>query len=193
MALILDDLEFGLGATLNQIKKEDINIIIYSDTVETNSNDILSELKNSMNLYHLNYFVQPHGRNMRFTDQQVGIRQSLFRLKKSFTPDIIFSPSPRSYNPDHMVLGESCLSVFQEQTILFYETLRGDYEHRPNFYNKITDEDMKVKQSALARYKTQSKKHYSNPFVIQAQALFRGSQINSHLAEAFEVGRIIHG
>ena len=81
--------------------------------------------------------------------------------------------------------------MFQEQTVLFYEVIRGDYEHMPNMYNKVTEDDCTVKVQALMQYVSQTKREYMKPEIIQSQMVFRGSQCSAHLAESFEVGRII--
>jgi len=185
-----DDLEFGCGAILNQLKKNTNVIMIFSDTVETNGYGIIKELKESMKVYGLHGNLRNFN-NMNFIAEQKKIKQELWDLKKDFKFDIIFSPSPRSFNPDHRVLGESCLSVFQEQTILFYEILRGDYDFRPKLYIKVSRDDMDRKQQALLCYKTITNKHYSNPESIVGLAIFRGCQVNSDYAEAFEIGRMI--
>ena len=189
-----DDIEFGLGATLNQLKKENIMCIVFSDTVNLNGKDILEELHNSLvKIYNVNSLVLMRNiLNMNFMNQEREIKQKLYDVKKDFNPDIIFSTSRKSHNPDHKVLGESVLSVFQEQTVLFYEVVRGDYEFQPNLYNEVSEEDAEVKQDAIRQYITQTKKRdYAKSSIILSQLIFRGSQILKKYAEAFEVGRIV--
>ena len=144
-----------------------------------------------MKIYDLPFTVYRIFDNMKFVYKQVEIRQKLYDIKQEFKPDIIFSPNKSSFHPDHQVLGESCLNVFQEQTVLFYETARGDYNHMPNLYNKVTADDVLVKQQALMQYRTQTKRAYMTSRIIESQMIFRGSQCLSYLAESFEVGRII--
>jgi len=182
--------EFGMGATLNQIKDEDVKIVIFSDTVETNTDMIIQELKNSMAIYGLSYTLHK-GPNMYLQDNKGNINQILYDIKQDFKPDVIFSPSKKSYNPDHKTIGEGVSAVFQEHTTLFYEVIRGDYEHTPNLYNKVSLEDAMIKQQALMQYGTQTKRAYLSTKIIHAQLTFRGSQCQSDYAEAFEVGRII--
>jgi len=186
-----DDIEFGLGATLNQIKNENIKIVVFSSTTNLNGDAIIDELKNSMRIYDLPFTLIQDIENMNFVAQEREIKQKLYDIKQDFKPDIIFTTSKRSYNPDHQILGISCLNVFQEQTVLFYEVVRGDYEHRANLYNKVSHNDALVKQEALMQYQTQKKRVYLTSNIIQSQLVFRGSQCLSELAESFEVGRII--
>ena len=163
-----DDIEFGLGATLNQIKDEDIKIVVFSSTTNLNGEKIIKELNNSMRIYGLSCTLFKDIENMNFVNQEREIKQKLYDIKGEFKPDIIFTTSKRSYNPDHQVLGVSCLNVFQEQTVLFYEVVRGDYEHRANFYNKVTEDDVIVKQQALMQYKTQTKRTYLTARIIES-------------------------
>ena len=185
-----DDIEFGMGATLNQIKDEDVRVIVFCDTVERNTNLILNELNQSMKLYNLPFVLIKDIENMHFTENQQKIRQRLFDEKELFKPDIIFSTSNKSYNPDHKTLGESVLAVFLEQTILFYEVGRGDLEHIADLYIRVSGDDALVKQQAISQYVTQKKPH-ANPNLTQSILAYRGSQCNSSLAESFEVERIV--
>ena len=188
-----DDLEFGCGATLSQIKNEDVRCVIFSDTTNLNGELILKELENSLSgVYGVNFTLMRNIKNMNFVNQEVEIKQKLYDMKNEFKPDIILSASRKSHNPDHRVLGESVLSVFQEQTVLFYEVVRGDYEFQPNFYNEVSEEDAEIKQDAIRQYITQTKKRdYAKSSIILSQLIFRGSQILKRYAEAFEVGRIV--
>ena len=189
-----DDIEFGMGATLNQFKKENVMCIVFSDTVNLNGEDILTELHNSLvKIYGVNRLVLMRDiKNLNFVNQEREIKQKLYDVKQEFKPDIIFSTNRTSYNPDHQVLGTSVLNVFQEQTILFYEVVRGDYEFKPNLYNEVSEEDAEVKQDAIRQYVTQTKKRdYAKSSIILSQLIFRGSQCSKKYAESFEVGRII--
>lgn len=188
-----DDCEFGLGATMNQFNKKNVQVIVFSDTVNINGDGVLKEVDNSLRgVYGFKYTLMRDIINMNFANQGNEIRQKLYDVKQKFKPDIIFSTSVDSYNTDHKVLGESVLAVFQEQTVLFYEVVRGDYEFKPNFYNEVFEEDVKVKQRAIAQYVIQVKKRkYAKPSIIQSQLIYRGSQISKRYAESFKVGRII--
>ena len=188
-----DDIEFGMGATLNQIKNENVKCVIFSDTTNLNGDDIINELNNSLKkIYNVSYTLKREIINMNFVNQEREIKQALYDVKQDFKPDIIFSTNRTSFNPDHQVLGTSVLNVFQEQTVLFYEVIRGDYEFKPNLYNEVSEEDAEVKQDAIRQYITQTnKRDYAKSSIILSQLIFRGSQVLKKYAEAFEVGRII--
>ena len=188
-----DDIEFGMGASLNRLDKNNVKCVIFSDTVNLNGPEIINELSNSLKgIYDINFTLRHDIKNMNFVNQEREIKQILYDIKQEYKPDIIFSTSRKSYNPDHKVLGESVLSVFQEQTILFYEVVRGDYEFQPNLYIEVSEEDAEIKQDAIRQYKTQTKKRdYAKSSIILSQLVFRGSQVLKKYAEAFEAGRIV--
>jgi len=187
-----DDLEFGLGGLLNKLDKDNILAVIFSDTKNLNDEPIIEELNNSMRIYDISFKLRKDIINMNFVNQEREIKQILYDLKNEYKPDIIFSTSKRSHNPDHRILGESVQAVFQEQTVLFYETVRADYEHRPNLYVKIDGVDLDVKIKAISQYISQlSKRHYAKLELVKSQAVFRGSQIGESYAEAFEIGRMV--
>ena len=183
--------EFGMGATLNQIKAESLDLYVISSTVETNTRLIEHELQNSMILYNLTATTMIFD-NMKFVHQQTRICNALYHIRERLKPDIVFCTSIRSVNPDHRVFAECVEAVFQESSILFYETPRGDFKAKPTLYNIVSIEDMNQKVKALLCYKTQmEKRKYLDKELIMATSRFRGGQINQPFAEAFEVGRFI--
>ena len=186
-----DDIEFGMGATLNQIKAESLELYVLSNTFETNTTKIFDELIESMKLYNLIPQLMVFN-NMKFVSQQPEICNALYHIRERLKPDIVFCTSIRSVNPDHRVFAECVEAVFQESSILFYETPRGDFKAKPTLYNIVSGEDMNKKVEAIMCYNTQTeKRNYANSGLLMATAEFRGGQINQPFAEAFEVGRFI--
>lgn len=193
-----DDIEFGMGGTLNKLlderkTTEQIKCVIFSDTVETNGESIINELESSLGeLYDVPYELKGNIQNMHFAQQERLLKQSLYNLKKEFNPHIIFSTSDSSNNGDHEALGKACLNVFQEQTVIFYEVLRGDYNFLPNMYVELFEDDLDYKQTAIRKYKTQTdKRKYANDDTILNHMGFRGAQIQTKYAEGFEIKRIV--
>ena len=186
-----DDIEFGMGATLNQIKAESLELHVLSNTFETNTTKIKDELLESMKLYNLIANLMIFN-NMNFVHQQTAICNSLWHIRERLKPDIVFCTTPKSVNLDHKVLGECVEAVFQESSILYYETMRGDHKAETTTYNIVGIEDLQQKVKSLECYQTQMEKRvYANKELVMATARFRGGQINQQYAEAFEVGRFI--
>ena len=103
----------------------------------------------------------------------------------------VFCTNPFSSNPDHAILAEACKAVFQEQSILFYEVIRGDYRFIPNMYVKLSEKNLSDKIKHIEMYHSQDHRYYFNLDVLNSMAKFRGSQINTEYAESFMVERMI--
>ena len=187
-----DDLELGCGGTLWKLRKEILQINIMTDALNYPGNEtILSDLKNSMTFYGIeNYHVEDFT-NMALDLEGTSLRQLLYNIKESFKPDVVFSTSPKAFNQDHRELGLAVLAVFQEQTVLFYEDLRGSQLHIPQVYVKLSSDEFMAKLKALTFYESQKTKYYFMPDAISSLAQFRGSQIFMPYAESFELGRVI--
>ena len=52
-----DDIELGMGGTLNQIKDENVQIIVFADTVQYNGKEIISEFKKSMDSLNVKHVL----------------------------------------------------------------------------------------------------------------------------------------
>ena len=184
-----DDLELGLGGTLNQIKSCKPTIIIFSDTVETNSDVIISELKKSMAVYDLQYTCLSYP-NMGFVNKQKEIRTDVFNLKQDH--DIFFAPQPTSQHLDHRILGTALDDIMLEKTVIYYEDIRAGQNNKVNFWNEISRSDLNTKMLALAQYATQHKtRHYFQNNSVENLAAMRGNQIGVPLAEAFLIHRLV--
>jgi len=104
-----DDIEYGMGGTLNKLKNEQVKIHVFCDALNFPGNEkIRVELQKSMNFYGLNYKLHDFT-NMSFYKDEDKIKQTLYKIRESFRPDIIFSTSPNSVNSDHSHLEQLCL------------------------------------------------------------------------------------
>jgi len=186
-----DDFDFGMGGTINQIREETVKLVMFSDSLNyPGNNGIVEEFCKAMQVYDIPWEMLNYT-NMNFPAEGSRIRQELTNYRASFRPDIVFSTSPKSVNPDHAELGKSVKAVFQECDILFYEVLRGDYEHLPEFYNEISAEDLMTKLRAINCYTSQQKRVYAGPDRVTSFAQMRGAQANVNYAESFEIYRMI--
>jgi len=189
-----DDIEFGCGGTLWKYKDEDVRLHIFTNAQNYLGNEnLLKELSASMNFYGLEKrsFLEDFT-NMSMWDEYTKVRQKLYDIKQTFNPDIVLCHNPKSLNQDHSCLGYGIMAVFQEQTILFYEDIRGGQFHIPNYYISLNDEEVEAKLTAIGRYKTQVFRPYFNPDYIKAMMMYRGLQIYSKYAESFEVSRVVN-
>lgn len=187
MEHILDDIELGMGGTLNQIKGEDVTVIVFADTVQYNGKEIRDEFKNSMDSLGIPVFL------LRFevdnlTTDLVEIRKTIYAWNHA---DIFFAPSVNSTHQDHRTIGQAVSDIMLEKTIFYYEEIRGGINQRINCWNEITAMDLSAKYRLMDFYETQKKRHYTTDDAIGTMARFRGGQIKTNYAEAFEVKRLV--
>ena len=188
-----DDIELGMGGTLWKIRQEKIELTVFSSADNVNGSKIEDEFWRSM--YHygitLRTCLYQDIQTMEFYKFEDFIKNRLFYTREHFKPDIIFCPSPNSDNSDHAVVGKCVLNVFQEQSILYYEDIRGGRNHKPQAYVKLTSDEFMQKQKVLEFYQTQNKRKYFGSEPISSMAQFRGTQIGTNYAESFEIGRLV--
>tara|TARA_B100002052_G_C15879933_1_gene598725 strand:- start:207 stop:890 length:684 start_codon:yes stop_codon:yes gene_type:complete len=121
---------------------------------------------------------------------------------KNFKPDIVFTHSNSDTNNDHKIVHDSTLIATRPPTaksvkeVYSYEVLSSsEWKFTkvfiPNYFVKISFNDLKRKWDALAEYKTEVKKFpYPRSFEgIECLARYRGMQSNSIYAEAFKLIR----
>ena len=189
-----DDIEFAMGATLSKLTKDahnEIFVAVFSPAMQISQNkNILNELRDSMQIFRTKYDVYDF-RTRMFVSDSPDIQDKVFKLKSTFRPHIVFSPSPNALHPDHATLGRCVNSVFQETSILVYEDVRGNHNQLINFWFKVSPGDAERKIKALKCYKSQFSRKYFNFDQIFSMMKGRGLQIGSEFAEGFEVLRFV--
>ena len=183
-----DDIECGMGGTLNQLVKYNPKIVVMADTVQNNGDEIKEELKNSMKTQKVSYSLHSFEVDNLEKDK-VEIRKIIYSYKDA---DIIFAPSKRSQHQDHRMIGQAVDDIMLEKTIFYYEDIRSGQHENINFWNGLSEDDMESKYKMIAQYDTQLvKRHYFNNTAIATMAKFRGGQVNKEYAEGFEVLRLV--
>jgi len=183
-----DDIECGMGATLNQIKQYQPQIIILSDTQQYNGEEIRNECHKSMGTMKLNYTLYKFEADNLEKDK-VAIRKIIYEYKDY---DIIFAPSPLSQHQDHRLIGKSVDDIMLEKTVFYYEDIRSGQHEIINYWHGLSEEDMEAKYMMIAQYGTQLvKRHYFNNESMRTMAKFRGGQVRKEYAEGFEVKRLV--
>ena len=115
-------------------------------------------------------------------------------------PTIVALPYLTDYNQDHRSVSQAVLASVRpappdikplQRTILGFESVpTADWWHTPrniNFFVSLSDNDLKVKISALKIYKSQLRigYHTRSIWAMKNLAYFRGMQIGERSAEAF--------
>jgi len=127
--------------------------------------------------------------------------------KEQFRPDFIFTHHGGDLNIDHQMTFQAVMTATRPmedepvKAIFTFETPSAsewqatcDPRHfTANFYMEISEDDLKAKCAAMAAYEFESRAfpHPRSSEALKALARFRGYTVGKHLAEAFQIVRMI--
>lgn len=208
-----DDEVIGCGATISKYSRLGVDFMVlfiaegsscrYVNPICVDSvADIKARTKQAINALTILGV-----KNYLFTDLPCGrldqvpiieINKVIERTVREFNPDTIFTHSPVDANNDHRIVFRATIMATRPctqnrvQRLLSYEVLSSsewafDETFAPTSFEKIEEQDLNVKWSALAAYETEVKEY---PFPrskegVRTQAMMRGMQAGFSLAEAF--------
>lgn len=125
-----------------------------------------------------------------FPQNRQKICDCLYDLRQKMNPDLVVSPYINDVHQDHQQVSAECRRAFRRGTsILEYELIHNCVNFVPNYYIKISDENLQRKIEAVKCYKTESKKPYFHPELLAGLARIRGVQCDATYAEAFHAHR----
>ncbi len=127
----------------------------------------------------------------RFPEQRQEILDTMIKLNSTYKPDIVLLPSPNDTHQDHHTVAHEGFRAFKRTTMLGYEVPWNNLDFRTSCFVKLSEANLQRKLDALAEYKSQAGRTYSNDEYIRALAITRGMQIQTPLAETFEVLRLV--
>lgn len=188
-----DDIESGCGGAVAKYgAQNDFHSIVFAPCLEDPLNSgILGEFQSAMKTLGVKKTIKHDFHRDVLESRIQDIRNILYDLKMKFDPNVVFCPSIGDLHQDHRAVATSCLTIFRDSaTLLMYELVRSTTIFNPNLYVMLSEENIKSKLEALKCYKTQYRRVYFKPSIFKALARFRGSQINSRFAEAFEIMRM---
>ena len=157
-----------------------------------------------LNVKNLNFSELPAPRLDQYPIYKIS---NLIQKKiKKFKPDTVFIPSEKDIHTDHKIISQAALVALRPinehkvKLILAYETLSETHwmntksnTFSPNHFEILNSENIKQKKKSFSRYKSQLKK-FTHPISLKGidiLANFRGMQICTEYAEAFEVKMIL--
>lgn len=190
-----DDVELACGGTIAKYsnKVQATYLVLSPCREEPRNKNILHELQNAIKILGLSSsdtIIKDLPRRVldKFRSE---VRDILIELRDAVEPDLVFCPYPGDIHQDHSVTAEEVLRIFRNCSILGYEVVSSEVGFNPNLYIELSKFHIKKKVEALRMYKSQMKKSYFKPAVIEARAKMRGSQANLNYAEAFEALRFL--
>ncbi len=123
-------------------------------------------------------------------DNRYRIREILERIKAKVNPDVIFTHSLNSIHQSHLALVEETERIMRNVTILGHAGLKSGPRFVPNFFIELNKEELNEKIKLIAFHKSEGKKYFLQPEVIEAVARYAGARIGVEYAEGFDVLRI---
>lgn len=194
-----DDLEIGMGGSIAKLSAMGYEVqpiiatlpnFVKSDTKEGRQTE--SMLSAKVMGCKSPVFLDLPPDEMVFGRKMVTLIDSLVTKYK---PDSIFTQWYGDSHQDHQILTKSVISACRDQNNIFmYETtIPGgitENSFRPQLYVNIT-ESIETKKNALGCFKSQSVRcgEIWIPAIL-GRCAYRGYQINSKYAEAFEVIKV---
>ncbi|MBL7074888.1 PIG-L family deacetylase [candidate division KSB1 bacterium] len=195
-----DDGELGCGGTLSRLLEEGKKIYYMAFSICEESvpegfpkNALEIEVKKATkhlgispkNLILKNYPVR------KFNYSRQEILESLIKIRKEISPDLIFMPFSRSLHQDHKTIFNEGIRAFKHRSCLGYDLPWDNTEFSTTSFFKLEEKHIQKKWESLDFYETQKWRTYCDINFIFGLARVRGAQIAEIYAEAFEMIRII--
>src|SRR5258705_403046 len=82
-----------------------------------------------------------------------------------------FIAAENDVHQDHQVVFAEGLRAFKNSNVLGYELPWNNFRFQPNYFEKITEQNLQLKLAALKEYKSQSQRKYMSPDFIRSLAV----------------------
>jgi LmbE family N-acetylglucosaminyl deacetylase len=186
-----DDIEIGCGGTLLRMTQEsprlDLHWVVFSSTRGRES-----ETRNAAALLlraARKHSVVVHTFRDGFFPYHGGqIKDSFEDLKRSLSPDVIFTHYRHDLHQDHRLLSELTWNTFRTQLILEYEIVKYDGDFgSPNVFVSLSAAQCRRKiRTILGCFKSQRGKPWFTEDALRAVLRLRG--VESHSPTRFAEG-----
>jgi N-acetylglucosamine malate deacetylase 1 len=195
-----DDGEFGCGGTIAKMVESGMRVVYVAFSAAEKSvspefpRDVLrNEVRAATRTLGIatDDCLVLHFEVRRFPEQRQEILDAMIDLQTTYKPDLVMLPSPNDTHQDHSVIAYEGFRAFKRTTMLGYEVPWNNLEFKTSCFVKLTEQHLSKKLAALAQYESQKNRTYSNDEYIRALAITRGMQIQTPLAEVFEVVRLV--
>ena len=185
-----DDIEIGAGGTIlkliDEYQIEEITWIVFSSNEIRKKEAILSAEKFLTEVSNKNIEVKDF-RDGFLPFHAIEVKEFFEELKKSGTPDIIFTHYRNDRHQDHRLISDLTWNTWRSHFILEYEIPKYDGDlGNPNFYVQLEDAHIsKRNQILLETFVSQAGKHWFDDATFKALARIRGMESATLFAEAF--------
>lgn len=193
-----DDIEIGAGATVRRLIREvgrsrpvHVHWEVLASTPEREAEARASAAEVLEGAAQSSVEVRTF-RESYFPDQWSEIKDHMFEVRSSFTPDLVLSHHRQDRHQDHGVVAELTWNTFRDHLILEYEIPKyeGDLG-RPNFFVRLEAAAASEKIESLRRhFLSQADKPWFDAETFRALMRLRGVESNAPYAEAFHASKI---
>lgn len=192
----LDDVELGMGGTLNRICRSNPKSIHYlglslpPNVDKDNYMDEFWESNKNYNIPKENYIFKTFDPRDLFSNR-LDILQLMYDLNKKISPDLVFIPNSQDVHQSHQAVHQEGVRVFKNSTILGYELPWNSIKMNMDVFITLDKEDVEAKQEAINSFKSQFNRTFFENNILSSLAEVRGKQVNKLYAECFELIRMV--
>ena len=191
-----DDIEIGVGGTLIKYAKAGADVLAVVIMLPMMDAGRRRESENAAGIMGVRLeILEPDSDQLHFNRQLVGIFDALLERGK---PDIIFTHWNHDSHQDHNAVSKSVLAAARANRCSLYmyeQTIPGGIvpdAFQPQLFIDISDE-IDTKMASIRAHKSQFEKNGEWwEYGIKGRAQYRGYQMNTKYAEAFEIVKQIN-
>lgn len=192
-----DDIEIGCGGTVLRLQEENRDLdfywMVFSSTPQRKREaDKSAKLFLKSSKYRT---VIKSFRDGYFPYEGARIKDTFELLKKSFSPDLIFTHYRNDLHQDHRLICELTWNTFRNHLILEYEIPKYDGDlGAPNFFIELRESlCLKKIDHVMRSFKTQAEKKWFSEETFRALLRIRGIEASAaeRYAEAFYCRKIL--
>ena len=188
-----DDIEIGAGGLLLGLAEGEL---LARYVVLTGTSERQQEARDAARSFlpgadlSIDLFDLPEGRLPAVWGQ---VKETLERVARSCSPDVIIAPSADDAHQDHRTIGELVPTVFRDQLYLAYEIPKWDGDlGRPGVYVPLSDDLAQRKVELLHKcYPSQRSRDWWADEVFLGLARLRGMECRAPYAEAFTCRKLV--
>jgi len=193
-----DDIEIGCGGTILRLIRENPSLefywVVFSSTPQR-KREAHEAARMFLGASVRSRVVIRNFRDGYFPFQGTRLKDSFEALKKSFSPDLIFTHYRKDFHQDHRLVSELTWNTFRKHLILEYEIPKYDGDlGKPNLFVRLRDSLCQQKiEYLLKAFQSQNGKHWFTEDAFRAILRVRGIECNASVryAEAFYSRKLV--
>jgi LmbE family N-acetylglucosaminyl deacetylase len=179
-----DDIEIGCGGTILKLLQEHKNVAFYWVVFSANQERKKEAIKSANTLLKPakeKTVVVKNFRDGFFPYIGAEIKEYFETLKRSFSPDVIFTHYRDDLHQDHRLVSELTWNTFRDHMILEYEIPKYDGDlGTPNVFVHLDEGAIGKKiQHILRSFKSQAENQWFTEDTFKAMLRLRGIESNS--------------